>query len=76
MEELKLKAAKRDVFGKRNRYLRRRGITPAHLFGHSLESLALQCDTTELKHIITQAGETRLISLKVEGDKEGKGDDK
>ena len=72
MDELKLNAAKREVLGKRNRFLRRRGITPAHLFGHSIESQALQCDTTELTKIITHAGETRLISLKIEGDKQPK----
>jgi len=72
MKELKLNAARRDVLGKRNRFLRRQGITPAHLFGHSLESQALQCDTVELKKIITRAGETRLISLEVEGDNEPK----
>jgi large subunit ribosomal protein L25 len=72
MEQLMLTAAKRDVLGKRNRFLRRQGITPAHLFGHNLKSLALQCDTTELKKIIAHAGETRLISLKVQGEKESK----
>ncbi len=65
MEELTLKAAKREVLGKKNRFLRRQGITPAHLFGHNLESLSLQCDTIELKKIIAQAGETRLIELNV-----------
>ncbi len=69
MEELKITAAKRDVLGKRNRFLRRRGLTPAHLFGHSLESLSLQCDTAELKKIVARAGTTRLVSLKIDGDK-------
>jgi large subunit ribosomal protein L25 len=73
MEEMKLKATRREVFGKRNRFLRRQGITPAHLFGHGIESQALQCDTTELKNIVARAGETRLINLKIEGDKEPKG---
>src|SRR4030043_141165 len=72
MQELKLKAAKRDVFGKKTRFLRRQGIVPAHLFGHSLESLALQCDVNELKKIVSSAGMTRLISLNVEGEKEAK----
>ena len=72
MEELKLKAAKRDIRGKKNRFLRRQGITPAHLFGHSLDSVALQCDTTELKRIISRAGTTRLVSLKIDGDSEDK----
>ncbi len=72
MEEFKLKAARREVLGKRNRFLRRQGITPAHLFGHGIESQALQCDTIELKSVVAHAGETRLISLKIEGDKEPK----
>ncbi len=72
MDELTLTAAKRDVLGKKNRFLRRRGITPAHLFGHSLESLALQCDTGELRKIVSHAGTTRLVSLKVAGEKEPK----
>jgi len=72
MEELKLNAARRDVLGKRNRFLRRQGITPAHLFGHSIESQSLQCDTAELKKIVAHAGETRLISLKIEGEKQPK----
>ncbi len=72
MQELKLNAAKRDVLGKRNRFLRRQGITPAHLFGHSIESQALQCDTVELKKVVSHAGETRLISLKIEGEKQPK----
>ena len=55
--------------GKKNRFLRRQGITPVHLFGHDLSSLTLQCDTTELQHIIIQAGATKPIKLKVEGDK-------
>lgn len=72
MPELKIKALKRDVLGKKTRFLRRQGITPAHLFGHSLESIALQCDTDELKKIVARAGTTRLISLNVEGDNEVK----
>ncbi len=69
MEELKLKASKRDVLGKRNRFLRKQGITPAHLFGHNIESMALQCDTADLKKIIDHAGTSRLVSLSVAGDK-------
>jgi len=72
MQELKLKATKRDVLGKKTRFLRRQGIIPAHLFGHSLESLALQCDSNELKKLVSHAGTTRLVSLTVEGEKDVK----
>ena len=72
MQELKIKATKRDVLGKKTRFLRRQGQTPAHLFGHSIDSLALQCDSVELKKLVAHAGTTRLVILKVEGEKEAK----
>jgi len=70
MEGLTLPVSKRDILGKKTRFLRRQGITPAHLFGHGLESLTLQCDTAKLQRIIAQAGTTRLIALETEGDKQ------
>ena len=72
MNGLALLASKRDVLGKKTRFLRRQGITPAHLFGHGLESVPLQCDTAGLQRIIAQAGTTRLIALEIEGDKQPK----
>lgn len=72
MEELKLKATKRDVLGKKNRFLRRQGVTPTHLFGHNVSSLALQCDTLDLKQVLERAGTTRLVSLSVTGEKGAK----
>jgi large subunit ribosomal protein L25 len=69
MDELKIKASKREILGKKTRFLRRQGITPAHLFGHGLDSLALQCDTPKLQRTIARAGMTRLITLAIEGDK-------
>lgn len=69
MADLTLKATKRDILGKKTRFLRRRSITPTHLFGHGIESLALQCDTAELQRLITQGGTTRLIDLKIEAEK-------
>ena len=70
MDGLALQADNRSILGKKTRFLRRQGITPVHLFGHDLRSLTLQCDTTQLQHIIAQAGMTRLISLETEGDKQ------
>lgn len=70
MKNLTLKAVKRDVLGKKTRFLRRQGITPTHLFGHNIRSLALQCDTTELGRIIARAGMSRLIDLQIEAEKQ------
>jgi large subunit ribosomal protein L25 len=70
MTELKIEASKREVLGKKTRFMRREGITPAHLFGHGIKSIPLQCDTAKLQRIIARAGMTRLITLEVEGYKE------
>jgi len=70
MEGLTLQASTREILGKKTRFLRRQGTTPTHLFGHGLESLALQCDTAKLQRLIARAGMTRLIALDVEGDKQ------
>ncbi len=70
MKNLTLKAVKRDVLGKKTRFLRRQGITPTHLFGHNIRSLALQCDTAELGRIIARAGMSRLIDLQIEAEKQ------
>ena len=67
MEDLRLKATQRDVLGKKSRFLRRQGITPTHLYGNNIKSLALQCDAAELQHLLALAGRTRLISLEVDG---------
>ncbi|MBN1862449.1 MAG: 50S ribosomal protein L25 [Dehalococcoidales bacterium] len=69
MEELTLKATTREVLGKKTRFLRREGITPVHLFGHSVKSQALQCQTVELVPVIAQAGTTTLINLEVDAEK-------
>ncbi len=69
VDELTLTASKRNVLGKKNKLLRRQGITPAHIFGHDIESQALQCDTPQLKRIIAQAGTTRLINLSIDDEK-------
>ena len=65
MDKIELKVTKREILGKKGKHLRRQGITPVHLFGHGIESLALQCDTSELERVLGQAGQTKLISLKL-----------
>ena len=66
MEHIELRVNSREVLGKKVRFLRRQGITPVHLFGHGIESAALQCDTGQLQRILAQAGKTRLIGLRLD----------
>jgi len=69
MDKIELKVTNREILGKKVKHLRRQGITPVHLFGHGIESLALQCDTGELERVLSQAGQTRLINLKLAKEK-------
>jgi large subunit ribosomal protein L25 len=68
MERIELDASKREVNGKKVRFLRREGKTPTNMYGHGLDSVALQIDTKKLKQTLARAGQTDLISLKVEGE--------
>ncbi len=69
MDKIELKVASREILGKKVKHLRRQGITPVHVFGHGIDSLALQCDTKELERVLGQAGQTRLINLKLANEK-------
>jgi len=69
MEGIALKATARDIVGKKTRFLRREGITPTHIFGHNLKSLALQCNTDELRRVIARVGMTALFNLGIDGEK-------
>ena len=69
MDKIELKVANREILGKKVKHLRRQGITPVHVFGHGIESLALQCDTKELERVLSQAGQTRLVNLKLAREK-------
>jgi large subunit ribosomal protein L25 len=69
MDKIELEVASREILGKKVKHLRRQGITPVHLFGHGIKSLALQCDTGELERVLAQAGHTGLISLKLDKEK-------
>jgi len=69
MGKIELDVTNREILGKKVKHLRRQGITPVHLFGHGIKSLALQCDTDELERVLAQAGHTGLIGVKLDKEK-------
>ena len=69
MDTIALEVQKREVLGNKNKALRRSGVTPAHLFGHGVKSQALQGATAELEGAVRHAGTSRLIGLKIGGEK-------
>ena len=72
MDQIELSATTRNVLGKKVRFLRRQGITPANLYGHNVQSAALQIDTVDIKHTLAKAGKSSLVALKVDDAKKPK----
>ena len=71
MDNLNLSVSKREVTGKKVSELRRNGLTPVHMYGPEIESGSLQCDSTILGRIITDAGTNIPVTVNVvEGEQD------
>lgn len=68
MNKFVLKAEKRVILGSKVKKLRRLGLIPANVFGHTVESQAIQVSAVEFARVYKDAGETSLIWLKIEGE--------
>ncbi|MFW6150135.1 MAG: 50S ribosomal protein L25 [Chloroflexota bacterium] len=69
MDQLELELERRDILGKKTRFLRRQGVTPLHVYGHGTPSMSLQGPTNVVERVLAQAGTATLISLKVGKEK-------
>lgn len=63
-----LKVAPRTVLGKKVAQLRRTGQTPANIYGHKVDSKAVQADTVELLHMMKGGSRNQIINLVVDGE--------
>ena len=64
MKRLELEVLKREITGKKVRFLRRGGLIPCNIYGHGMESKPVQVEVRKLGHILARAGGTDLISIK------------
>jgi large subunit ribosomal protein L25 len=69
MDEITLEAEPRTEVGKRARFLRHAGITPANLHIPGGESQTIQASTHELRRVIRAAGHTSIVNLKIAGER-------
>jgi large subunit ribosomal protein L25 len=60
-----LSAEPRSVTGKKVKHLRAEGKIPANVYGHGMESTAIQVDSKALQEALRHATSTTLINLKV-----------
>ncbi len=63
-----LNVAPRQVLGKKVKQLRGAGITPANIYGHRVESVAVQVATEELRHVLRTAGRNEIVYLRLDGE--------
>jgi large subunit ribosomal protein L25 len=66
-ETLSIDGHAREETGKRVRYLRRKGITPANIYGRGMESLSFQVETRELERIVHLGAKSALVNVSIEG---------
>ena len=68
-EEIIIKAEKRTVRGKQVSQLRRAGILPGVVYGHKVESQAIQMDRHTVSLQMTSITPTTLVTIDVAGNK-------
>jgi large subunit ribosomal protein L25 len=67
-EQITLAAEPRSTLGKKNRQLRRAGLTPIVLYGRHTQPVSLQVETRALQRVLSHAGGTSLITIDVAGE--------
>ena len=65
MEKRTLEARPRSVVGKKSKALRRKGLTPAVLYGRAAAPQALEIDTREASRVLGRVSGSTLVELKV-----------
>jgi len=70
MKKAKLKVQKRKILGRKVKKLRAEGILPANLYGKGIKSKAVQVNLKDLKKVYQQVGETGIVELEVQGEKQ------
>lgn len=67
---ISLKAKLRKETGRKTNSLRDSGIIPAVVYGHKVKDTAISVDAKEFQKVLKHAGESSLVELTIEGDKE------
>lgn len=70
-EKLTLSAQPRNLFGKKVKQLRKKGLIPAILYGHGIKPQPLMVEETAFERVFKEAGTSSLVNLKI-GDERAK----
>ena len=63
MNPIILNTEKREIYGKKLRSLRKKGILPIHVYGPGMESIALQSETNNVIKVLQAAGRTNPVKI-------------
>ncbi|TRZ78583.1 50S ribosomal protein L25 [bacterium] len=63
-----LNVQKREAIGRQVKALRRSGLFPMVVYGYKIDALPIQTSQKEFTKILKDAGETSVISVKIEGN--------
>lgn len=63
-----LKAKIRKEIGKRTKSIKKAGLIPAVVYGNGVKNISIEVDYKEFNKVLLTAGESSLISLKIEGE--------
>jgi len=63
MNPIILNTEKREIYGKKLRSLRKKGILPIHVYGPGMESIALQSETNNVLKVLQAAGRTNPVKI-------------
>ncbi|RME44992.1 MAG: 50S ribosomal protein L25 [Chloroflexi bacterium] len=69
MEQIELRAEKRDILGKKVKRIRKQGLVPGIIYGPQIDPIPIQVDSYELLNVLRRAGANRLITLKIKGER-------
>lgn len=70
MASVQIDVDQRAVLGKKVRALRRQGMIPVHLYGHGVDSLALQAPAAVVTTLLRTAARNQIIDLKIGGEEQ------
>jgi large subunit ribosomal protein L25 len=69
MENVVIKASKRDVYGKKVGQLRREGKLPGVIYGHHMEPISIVMDAREACRSMVGLTPSSIVTLDVDGEK-------
>ena len=69
---ISLQAKIRESFGKKTRHIKADGLVPAVVYGPGEKNFSIEVSEKEFKKVLHQAGESSLVELNIEGQKDKK----